>query len=187
MRDWGLVFLPDGRVLLFDLHCPIEMSQLLELEPRTSCPWSSLPEPRRLAERIEQIVLELKELPPEESTAESKTSCAGNRRTGTPVEDDAAADPGDIDRGADTDRPDKSGDVNSPSSRPGAGPGSTGEGWGQTIRGWFRATERNLSKWKEKAEWDLLDQSALLRKLVREFREGDPGDGPATRGPDHSF
>ena len=33
---------------------------------------------------------------------------------------------------------------------------------------------QSIAGLKEKAQWDWVDHSALLRKLVREFREGDP-------------
>ena len=47
------------------------------------------------------------------------------------------------------------------------------EDWPSTIRGWFSQAGQTYSKLKEKTQWELIDHSALLRKLVREFREGD--------------
>jgi tetratricopeptide (TPR) repeat protein len=41
------------------------------------------------------------------------------------------------------------------------------------IRSWFSQAGQTFSDWKEKTQWELIDHSALLRKLVREFREGD--------------
>ena len=111
VRDWGLVFLPDGRVLLFDRQCPIDLNQLLELEPRMPRTWSSLPEPRRLADRIDQIALELPEQQTEDIYRGIEDDLHGNSPTGTPVDDT------------------ETGGGTSESDRAAAGAGLTGEGW----------------------------------------------------------
>ena len=44
----------------------------------------------------------------------------------------------------------------------------------QSLRAMLSQAGETLSGLKEKAQWEWVDHSALLKKLVREFREGDP-------------
>jgi len=66
VRDWGLIFLPGGRTLLYDRHAPIELTELLraqsEAEPVRGRAWSPFPEVGQHADRLVQIAMEL---PPE--------------------------------------------------------------------------------------------------------------------------
>ena len=45
---------------------------------------------------------------------------------------------------------------------------------GSAFLGIFSPVGRVISAMREKIQWDWVDHSALLSKLVREFREGDP-------------
>jgi hypothetical protein len=62
----GLVFLPGGRVLGFAPNQPVPLSDLLNVEGLRRRAWRALPTPRKLAERIEEIALDLPEPPLEE-------------------------------------------------------------------------------------------------------------------------
>jgi hypothetical protein len=169
VRDWGLVFLPGGRTLLFDRHAPIELTELLRAqpaaEPRARRAWSSFPEGGQLADRLVQIAMELPPAPPEALYDSFKQSVRGGER---PTEGGATS-------GASS-----AGDS---ATAPPAGQtpleqaGDELSGAGTVIQG-LRAiltqAGQSIAGLKEKAQWDWVDHSALLRKLVREFREGDP-------------
>jgi tetratricopeptide (TPR) repeat protein len=45
---------------------------------------------------------------------------------------------------------------------------------GQSLHGLLGRAGEGLSALKEKLQWEWIDHSALVRKLLREFREGDP-------------
>jgi tetratricopeptide (TPR) repeat protein len=182
VRDWGLVFLPDCRVLLFDRHSPVDLTELLGAEPSPRRAWRSLPEPGRIADRLDQIVLDLPEQPADALYREFQDELRrdGQGRGGS--HDRNKPEPGDSGQtttGAEG--PDEAGDdgdsEGSDSARTGGA--STGnprpgvQGLGNTIRGWFSQAGKTFSTWKEKTQWDLYDHSTLIRKLVREFREGD--------------
>jgi tetratricopeptide (TPR) repeat protein len=183
VRDWGLVFLPNGRVLLFDRHTPVELRQLLEAERRPRRVWKSLPGPRRLAKRLEQIVLDLPEPPADALYREFQEELRSEGPRGGPSHDKDQPGPGDPDRSTTgAEGLDQVGDVDSASEGSGAarvGRASTGgprpsvQGLTHAIRGWFSQAGQTFSNWKEKTQWELIDHSTLLRKLVREFREGD--------------
>ena len=54
VRDWGLVFLPGGRILRFDREARVDLDRLVEVRPRPRRAWASLaraPPPRRSARR----------------------------------------------------------------------------------------------------------------------------------------
>jgi len=182
VRDWGLVFLPNGRVLLFDRHAP-ELTQLLEAAPSPRRAWRALPEPGRLAERLDQIVLDLPEQPADALYREFQDELRRDKARGSPSHDKKKTGPGDSGpTAAGAEGPDEADDEDSDSEGSGvAGDGgaTTGtprpsiQGLGDTVRGWFSQAGQTFSKWKEKTQWDLYDHSTLIRKLVREFREGD--------------
>ena len=87
VRDWGLVFLPGGRTLLFDRHAPIELTELLraqpEAEPVRGRAWSSFPEGGQLADRLVQIAIELPPEPPEALYDSFKQSVRGGEGLST--------------------------------------------------------------------------------------------------------
>jgi tetratricopeptide (TPR) repeat protein len=66
VRDRGLVFLPGGRVLEFAPDQPVSLSALLIVGRVQRQAWQPFPAPRRHAERIEQIALELPQESPDE-------------------------------------------------------------------------------------------------------------------------
>jgi tetratricopeptide (TPR) repeat protein len=181
VRDWGLVFVPDGRALLFDRHAPVDFAQLLQAEPRPRRAWKSLPEPRRLAERLDQIVLDLPEPPADALYREFQEELRSEGPRGGSSSDKDKTDPHGSGQGAGAGGPDRGAEEDTELDMPAPGrgggsaenPGTGGEGLAGTIRGWLGQAGQTYSKWKEKTQWELIDHSALLRKLVREFREGD--------------
>ena len=237
VRDWGLVFLPGGRTLLFDRHSPLELTELLKTEPRARRDWSPLPEPKRLAERVDQIMLELPEQAPDAFYRELKQEL---QQPGSRAKDSKRKDKNQPDAAGGTAgdcRADKDGaEVSEASSQDGAGaPGADGGAadggalpggphFVETLHDLVARARQALSAWqersrssqdhdsvegsevgasegvgsstiqtigrvfqyilvapiqfvailKEKVQWEWVDHSALLRKLVREFRDGDP-------------
>lgn len=130
-RDAGLVFLPGGRVLSFDLRAPLEMSALIALKARPRRAWTSLPAPKRLADRLVAIVDESPETGVDERYRELEREAREDEDGGL----------GDRQKGG--------------VARPGK-----------------RGTR--LSSLREKLHWEWADHSTLVRRLLREFREGDP-------------
>ncbi len=195
VRDWGLVFLPDSRVLLFDRHAPVDLADLLDAEPqasprlelaaraRASSPsgwdrscWICPNRPRmrftvNSSKGCETTVLEA--APP--TTRTSPIPMTPARQPSRKLADEA----GDGD-------PDSAG---SGVARGGASPRHprpSVQGVADTIRGWFSQAGQTYSKLKEKTQWELIDHSALLRKLVREFRDGDASRALRRAVPDHA-
>lgn len=84
VRDWGLVFLPGGRILRFDREARVDLDRLVEVRPRPRRTWSPLPEPRPLADRLVEIGREEPEVPPGEFYRELEEEI---RRTGSRVEE----------------------------------------------------------------------------------------------------
>jgi len=178
VRDWGLVFLPGGRALYFDRHAPVELSELFSAQPRPRRAWSCLPEPRRLADRLVQIALEL----PEPSAETLYSSFKPQRRgAGARAGADEQSDPSRLDeaRLVVGGRPsDAEGTKDAPAGHPIT---SLAEGalhgiytTVRALEGMFSQAGQMLTGLKEKAQWDWVDHSALLGKLVQEFRAGDP-------------
>src|SRR5262249_23939157 len=64
-RERGLVFLPGGRVDAFPADQPLPLSALLKIDRLRRHDWQPLPTPPFLAERINSIVLDLPDAPPE--------------------------------------------------------------------------------------------------------------------------
>ena len=181
VRDWGLVFLPDSRVLLFDRHAPVDLADLLEAEPRPRRAWSSLPEARRLADRLDQIVLDLPEQPADALYREFQEELRNPGPRGGSSHDKDKPDSDDSSPATVAEAADEAGDDDPDSAGSGVARGGASprhprpsvQGVADTIRGWFSQAGQTYSKLKEKTQWELIDHSALLRKLVREFREGD--------------
>jgi hypothetical protein len=178
VRDWGLVFLPSGRALLFDRHAPVELTQLLKAHPRPRRAWSTFPQPRRLADRLAQIALERPEPPPEALYSELKRQVRGSgAHPETTRQSEMAGSHDDADiESADQSAAD---DVeNAPKGAAGPGVGAAARnvlaGLGTAARAMFAQAGHTLAGLSEKAQWDWVDHSALLRKLVQEFRDGDP-------------
>jgi tetratricopeptide (TPR) repeat protein len=176
-RDWGVVFLPGGRAILFDRHAPVELTELLQAPVRQRRDWRSFPEPRPLADRLVQIALELPEQPPEALYRDLKRQVQGpgaqagpaERNDGLRSEFDGAA------RRARTRRAGTEAQPAAHATPAAAGPALhiVGE-MVEAVGAAFTQAGQALAALKEKAQWDWVDHSALLRKLVREFREGDP-------------
>ena len=163
-RDRGLIFLPDGEILGFDPRSPIDPMSLLtcEYQPRRS--WQSLPDPPRLADRIEEIRVE--------------NSGGGDDLPGN-IED-AILDPGNEDVGSEVPRPGASGAGSTAIGRAAMGAGQGMIWLGKKLgmkglagmgAGWVRKAMEMAPRLSEAA---IGRQSAALRELLREFREGDP-------------
>ncbi|HEX3450133.1 MAG TPA: hypothetical protein VHS97_17900, partial [Isosphaeraceae bacterium] len=127
--------------------------------------WSSFPEAGQLADRLVQIAMELPPEPPETVYNSFKQSVRGGEglslggtASGASSAGESAAAP--------------------PAGRtPVLQAGDELSGLGTVIQGLRAILTRagqSIAGLKEKAQWDWIDHSALLRKLVREFREGDP-------------
>jgi hypothetical protein len=177
-RDWGLVLLPGGRALLFDPHAPVELTELLTAQPRPPRTWSSLPEPRQLADRLVQIALELPERPPEALYREFQRQVRGSA-AGAGSAERSEVPPTEADGAAVGARPsDAAGTQADPPTH--TMPGGAGSafsilgGMAHTLGAAFAQAGHAVGALVEKAQWDWVDHSALLRKLVHEFREGDP-------------
>ncbi len=176
VRDRGLVFLHGGRVLEFDRGAAIEPSSLLEARARPRRPWCSLPAPEGPAERLEQIVLEMPDADPDEIYREIRKEM--NRRQPRPGssptdESESKEKAGDRDGNA-------AGEELESETRDTAGAGTDDSDRGRagnprklTAGGVLRPLGEAISAMREKIKWEWVDHSALLKKLVREFREGD--------------
>ncbi len=187
VRDRGLVVLPGGRMLWFDRHAVVELGKLIEARPRQGRAWTALPEPRRLAERLELIALELPEPPPEALYRALKEEVRGQRdRSGSEGRKDETKG----DRAGENARAPRSaaeGDPSAPQAEtsgatPIAAPGEGAEAGSlvprvgemlQAFRLMFHKSGEAFDALKEKIQWEWVDHSALLKKLVQEFREGD--------------
>jgi tetratricopeptide (TPR) repeat protein len=172
VRDRGLIFVPGGDVLEFDFRAPIKPGSLLLASRRPPMHWRSLPEPPRLADQIEEIVIELPGASP------------GLSHTETPDElPDEAADSvleaGGEGIGTAEPRPAPS----SPAAKM-LGRGALGAGqWMMKLGGWLglpgvaavgSAWARRAIDLAPRLSEDVLGrQAAALRELLREFREGD--------------
>ena len=86
VRDWGLVFLPGGRILRFDREAHVDLDRLVEVRPRPHRAWRPLPVPRPLADRIVEIGREEPEVPPgelyRELEEEMQAGLAGSKKPG---------------------------------------------------------------------------------------------------------
>ncbi len=169
VRDWGLVFLPGGRTLFYDRHAPIELTELLRAQPEAGQgprrAWSSFPEGSRLADRLVQIAMELPPEPPESLYDSFKKLVRGGEgpseggaTSGAPSAGESAI----ATKAGETPAVQAEGEV--------SGLGTVIQG----LRSVLSQAGQSIAGLKEKAQWDWVDHSALLRKLVREFREGDP-------------
>jgi tetratricopeptide (TPR) repeat protein len=191
VRDRGLVFLPDGRVLGFNPRSPIAPSFLLAAARLERRPWRALPEAMPLAERIEEIRVEL---------PGSAVVGAGSREADDPPEGaaDAVLEPGGEGIGVEPPRPAPSGTTAGLRGRAslGAGRGLMALGQWLGLPGlarlgaqWVQGAVEMAPRLSESA---LGRQAAALRELLREFREGDPeralrralplGEPPGPRG-----
>jgi tetratricopeptide (TPR) repeat protein len=186
VRDRGLVFLPGGRTVSFDRHAAVALEELLNARPRPRRAWTGLPDPPRLADRLDQIVLELPEQPPESLYRALKEEVQRKRGQGGTEEaqdqkrpDEAGGSGGavaaDTDgvSGSQADQVDRAGTA-------GAGPGTAAGHSVPTlgeilhaVQVFFSNSGQALAMLKEKLEWEWVDNSALVKKLIREFREGD--------------
>lgn len=170
VRDGGLVLLPGGLVLRFDRTSPVKLSALLTAAPGPAREWRPMPEPRALADRIVEVSREWPEPPPDELYQEWEQDVRRprpSRRRRQPTEDQAgtAADAGD--EAAEVADTEKTG-----------GSGARGlmpdlRAMREALRNLFGRAASGAKSIGEKLRWGTLDHSALVQKLLREFRQGD--------------
>ena len=157
VRDRGLVFLPGGSVLGFDPRSPLGLETLLVARPLPRRDWRPLPEPSRLAERIEEIVVER----PDDSP-ESVLDAGDGGEIGTESPRPEASDPASTALGK---------------AAMGAGRGMTrlgkALGWGKLAELGAGLVDRALRLAPRLSEEMLGRQAAALNELLRQFREGD--------------
>ena len=157
VRDRGLVFLPGGSVLGFDPRSPLGLPALLVARPLPRRDWRPLPEPSRLAERIEEIVVER----PDDSP-ESVLDAGDGGGIGTESPRPEASDPASTALGK---------------AAMGAGRGMTrlgkALGWGKLAELGAGLVDRALRLAPRLSEEMLGRQAAALNELLRQFREGD--------------
>ncbi len=183
VRNGGLIFLPGRRILRFDRRAAVELAELVKAESRRRRAWTPLPEPRRLADRVAEIAWELADVPPEALYQEFEQDLRrSGSRAGGPREGDEP-DPDDAETAEGPGRLGAAGTRDPAAERSGAdgaGESSVGglmpgvHGLAGALRGFLGRTGAGFSAFKDKLQWEWIDHSALVRKLLREFREGDP-------------
>jgi tetratricopeptide (TPR) repeat protein len=155
-RTRGLVFLPGGKVLGFAPDCPLALSTLVTGPTFQRRAWQSLPPPPSLADRLQEINLELP-MPP--------------------VEEILSGEGQDI--GTEEPQPEDAGTTATLSGQVGMGIGRALVGLGNLfgMRGLAgmgaEMIRRALEKAPRLSERLLGRQEAALRALLRRFREGD--------------
>lgn len=155
VRDGGLVFLPDGRVLRYDRRAAVAISTLVAAPPAPRRAWQPLPEPRRLAERIVEIARDEPDASPEALYDQMGQDLRDPDPRRRPARDRRKMGRGEEGAGA-------------------AGGSEEGAGLGGALRNLVNRAGAGARSLGESMRWSGLDQSQLLRKLLREFRQGDP-------------
>jgi tetratricopeptide (TPR) repeat protein len=178
VRDWGLVLAPGGGALLFDRHAPLDMNEIVKGEPRPRRSWSSFPKPRPIAERLVEILFERPDPPAADLYDDFKRAVGGQSgRAGSAA---TLAETSDRDDGENPEKRtvDQAGDQATPArqSSPARAGGdkSALESLGNAWRAMFAQVGQAYVTLKDKAQWEWVDHSHLLRKLLQEFRDGDP-------------
>ncbi|AGA26452.1 tetratricopeptide repeat protein [Singulisphaera acidiphila] len=152
----ALVFPPWGGVLSFDPRYPLDLSRWLTADAAPRLTWHPFPERIVLAERIEEILLELPHESPETWLE------AGETGIGTEVP-----------------RPDEAGPISTMAGKATLGAGRSLIWLGQALglkglarlgAGWVGGAMNLAPRLSEAV---LGRQAAALRSLLREFREGD--------------
>ncbi|HWE40625.1 MAG TPA: tetratricopeptide repeat protein [Isosphaeraceae bacterium] len=155
VRDRGLIFLPGGRALGFDPRRPVELGRLLVADRRPGRDWGPLVCPPTLADRIEEILIDL----PDEASEDVLD--AGNDAIGTEAPRPADRGPGRRALGG------MMSGVGQALIRFGQGIGSASlAGLGAGLVGRAAAITPRVS------EAILGRQAAALRALLKDFRDG---------------
>lgn len=155
VRDRGLVFLPGGRALAFDPRRPIELGNMLHADRRPARDWQPLPTAPALADRIEEILIDL----PDEGADDVLE--AGGEDIGTEAPRPEEGSPAQRAAGG------LMSGVGKALMRLGRGIGSAGlAGLGANLVGKAAALTPRIS------EAILGRQAAALRALLKDFREG---------------
>jgi tetratricopeptide (TPR) repeat protein len=165
-RERGIVLLPDGRVLGFDTKAPLDPGTLLTARAHPRREWRPLPEPPRLADRIEEILVAM----PGGASAEDAAETALGPAPGNP-----GAGAG---SGEGLPRPEESSAGTTLLGRAWAALGAAmiaigsrhgSERLARLGAGWVRQAVEMVPRLSE----DILGrQAAALRELLKQFREG---------------
>jgi tetratricopeptide (TPR) repeat protein len=165
-RDRGLLFLPNEIVLAFDPKMPVSSSLLLFGKRRPARSWKELREPRRLAQRIDEILVAL----------------PGNAFDPDADEhdvDDAVFDPEDTDVGSEKPRPKDTGPLKNFTGGSMLNAGQwilkLGQslGWNPLAKAGANLIRRAMEVAPRLSESVLGAQEAALRALLQEFRDGN--------------
>ena len=179
VRDWGLVFPPGGGALLYDRHAPVDLKDVLIGQPRPRRGWRSFPEPRALAERVSEIALKRPDPPADELYDDFKRAIDGSESTRSGSRGGEDDKPGAAEGKGSARRPsDQTGSEADQAGQPApteAGDDRSALGSvGSAFQAMFAQMGQAFVTIKDKAQWEWVDHSHLLRKLLREFRDGDP-------------
>jgi tetratricopeptide (TPR) repeat protein len=165
-RERGIILLPDGRVLGFDVKAPLEPRTFLTALARPRRDWRPLPEPPSLADRIEEILVEM----PGGASGEDAAEAALGPIQGKPVAGAGAAEG--------LPRPEEAGAGATLLGRASAALGAAliafGRGLGseRLAKLGARWVSRAVEMVPRLSEDILGRQAAALRELLRQFREG---------------
>ncbi len=156
VRERGMVFLPGGQVLGFTRDRPLSLASLLTAGPLARQPWQPFPERRALAERIEEIALDLPHDSPDDILE------AGGQAIGT-----------DEPRPADASAPARA--MGNVTLAAGKGLFWLGQALGlKGLAGLGAKWINSALEWAPRLSESVLGrQEAALRELLRQFRAGD--------------
>jgi hypothetical protein len=175
-RGRGVVFLQGGRVLEFDREAAIDPGAILRAPSRARRAWCPLPGPEEPAERLTQVVLDVPDQDPNEIYREIRKDLnRGNSQSGSsrwPETDPMdGTERGENGRGEGETSGSETGET-------GAGAGERAprplkKAGGSPVHGVLGPLGGAIRAMREKIQWEWVDHSGLIKKLVREFREGD--------------
>ena len=179
VRDWGLVFPPGGGALLYDHHAPVDLKDVLNGQPQPRRGWQSLPGPRPLAERVSEIALKRPDPPADELYDEFKRTIEGSESTRPGLrggeDDKSRAAEREGSGGRPSDQTDAEADqAGQPAPTQDGDDRSALGSVGSAFQAMFAQMGHAFVTIKDKAQWEWVDHSHLLRKLLHEFRDGDP-------------
>ncbi len=175
-RGRGVVFLHGGRVLEFDRESAIDPGALLHARTRARRAWCPLPQPEEPAERLTQVVLDVPDQDPNDIYREIRKELnRGNSQSGTSRRPETG--PADEDDRGENAR----GEGEASGSETGETEGGAPEharrtlknAGGSAVHGILGPLYGAIGAMREKIQWEWVDHSELIKKLVREFREGD--------------
>ena len=173
VRDGGIVLLPGDRALRYDLESAVDWARLLALPQNIDRNWLKLPEPRHLFNRVRRIDWK----PPEpasdefyheiEDREQDRDREVGQERSAPtdPTNDSTEFD--ETDQGFDASEQDRESDRRSAEAP------ASAHTFLHSIRQWLGRTNERVASARDKSASVFRGRSALIKKLIAEFREGD--------------